>query len=414
MGLDKRQLYRFPWSLNDNPIAWLEVTDICNIYCEGCYRQHMTGHKTLEQVKEEVLLFKRWRNPDNVSIAGGEPLIYPHIVDLVAFIHEQGIKPVVLTNGVALKPDILKELKKAGLAGFTLHVDSHQNRPKWKGKNEAELNELRQSFADMIHGVKGLYVIFNSTVYPSTFKEIPAVLKWGQKNIDRVHGLVFITYRTAKLDEQKATDVSDHEVDLSKLSYVKDHFDEEFVTSPEVYELLQEVCPEYDAAGYLGGTARHDSYKWLAGALIGAKGKMYGAVGKETMEVAQAGHHLLNGTYLAYLSEAKVGGWAFLMAPWDGNVRKAFRNRLGDLVRHPDRLLRPLYIQSVGIIQAPDIQPNGHADMCDSCPDITIYDGKFINSCRMDEYRLFGGFVSLQDIKNGEKTPESRPVATEN
>jgi hypothetical protein len=85
------------------------------------------------------------------------------------------------------------------------------------------------------------------------------------------------------------------------------------------------------------------------------------------------------------------------MAPWDGKVRKALRHRLGDLVRHPDRLLRPLYIQSVGIIQAPDIQPSGHADMCDSCPDITIYDGKFINSCRMDEYRLFGGFVSLQD-----------------
>ena len=150
MGLDKRNLYRFPWSLNDNPIAWLEVTDICNIHCEGCYRQHMTGHKTLEQVKEEVLLFKRWRNPDNVSIAGGEPLIYPHIIDLVAFIAENGIKPVILTNGIALKPELLRELKKAGLAGFTIHIDSHQNRPQWKGKTEAEHNELRQHYADMI------------------------------------------------------------------------------------------------------------------------------------------------------------------------------------------------------------------------------------------------------------------------
>ena len=77
MTLDKRNLYRFPWSMNDNPIAWLEITDICNIHCEGCYRQHMTGHKPLEQVKGEILFFKRWRNPDNVSIAGGEPLIHP-------------------------------------------------------------------------------------------------------------------------------------------------------------------------------------------------------------------------------------------------------------------------------------------------------------------------------------------------
>ncbi len=253
----------------------------------------------------------------------------------------------------------------------------------------------------MIHEEKDLYVIFNSTVYPSTFKEIPDVLKWGQANIDRVQGLVFITYRTAKLDEHVASDAADHQVDLSKLSYVKEHFDEEFVTSPEVYELLQKVCPEYDAAGYLGGTVRHDTYKWLAGAMIGSSEGVYGAIGKQTMEVAQAGHHLLKGTYLAYLSEANVGAWAFLMSPWDPNVRKALGRRLGDLVRHPVRLFRPVYIQSVGIIQAPDLQGDGRADMCDSCPDITIYDGKFINSCRMDEYRLFGGFLSVT-----EKPPE--------
>lgn len=407
MTLDKRNLYRFPWSMNDNPIAWLEVTDICNIHCEGCYRQHMTGHKTLEQVKEEVLFFKQWRNPDNVSIAGGEPLIYPHIVDLVAFIAEQKIKPIILTNGVALKPELLHELKRAGLAGFTMHIDSHQNRPQWQGKSEADLNELRQHYADMIAAEKGLYLIFNSTVYPSTFHEIPDVLRWGQANIDRVQGLVFITYRTATVEDHVGSDATDHQVDLSKLSYVRDRFDEEFVTSPEVYELLQKVCPEYDAAGYLGGTIRHDSFKWLAGAVIGSRKALYGAIGKETMEVAQAGHHLLSGTYLAYLSEAQVGRKVFLMAPWDPTVRKAVGRRVRDVLRHPGRLLDGIYIQSVGIIQAPDLQPDGRADMCDSCPDITIYNGQFVNSCRMDEYRLFGGFLSVVETRETPQRPSN-------
>ncbi len=114
MTLDKRNLYRLPWSMNDNPIAWLEITDICNITCEGCYRQHMTGHKSLEQLKEEVDFFIRWRNPDNFSIAGGEPLIHPQIVDLVAYIAKQGVKPVILTNARALTPRILKSLKTPG------------------------------------------------------------------------------------------------------------------------------------------------------------------------------------------------------------------------------------------------------------------------------------------------------------
>jgi len=33
MALEKDELYRLPWSMNDNAIAWLEITDKCNIYC---------------------------------------------------------------------------------------------------------------------------------------------------------------------------------------------------------------------------------------------------------------------------------------------------------------------------------------------------------------------------------------------
>lgn len=396
MLLDKRNLYRMPWSLNDNSIAWLEVSDICNIHCEGCYRSTITGHKSLEEVKEEVLFFKRWRNPDNISIAGGEPLIYPHIIDLVAFIKEQKIKPVVLTNAYALTPELLRELKQAGLSGFTIHIDSHQNRPNWTGKTEKELNVLRQKYADMIHAAKGLYVIFNSTVYPSSYHEIPDVVEWGRTQLDRVQGLVFITYRTATTKNTVATDLGDHEVELGKLSYATETFEEKFVTSPEVAEIIHENFPAYQPSAYLGGTIKHDSYKWLIGALIGTKNVHYGSVGKQTMEVAQVGHHIFTGTYLAYITQSNIGAKIFWMSLFDKNVRQAFKSWLGTVARKPWYLFKGVRIQSIGIIQAPDILPDGRADMCDSCPDITIYDGKFINSCRMDEYRLFGGFVTVK------------------
>ena len=100
MGPSKQGMYRFPWSLNDNPIGWLEVTDKCNIYCRGCYRLNRTGHKTLEQIKEEIRFLKEWRNCDNISIAGGEPLIHPDILDVISYIRELKMKPLVLTNGV--------------------------------------------------------------------------------------------------------------------------------------------------------------------------------------------------------------------------------------------------------------------------------------------------------------------------
>lgn len=397
MPLDKRNLYRLPWSMNDNAIAWLELTDICNLYCEGCYRQKITGHKPLEQVKEEIRFFRQWRNPDNVSIAGGEPLIYPHIMEVVSYIAELKMKPIVLTNAMALTPEMLKELKKAGLSGFTIHIDSHQSRPHWKGRTEKELNELRQTYADMIAAERGLCVIFNATVYPSSFHEIPDIVRWGRENIDKVHGLVFITYRAGTSENSVAISADNTVVDLSRLSYVRDRFDEKFVTSPEVYQIIRDNFPEYDASCYLGGTLKHDSFKWLAGAWFGTRKKVFGSAGKRTMELVQIGHHLFTGTYLAYLSSARVGAKIFLGGVLDKSLRQAGRNWLRHVLSHPAELFDPVYAQSIGIIQAPDILPDGRADMCDSCPDMTVWDGKLVNSCRMDEYRLFGGMVNVLD-----------------
>jgi organic radical activating enzyme len=407
MTLENGNLYRFPWSKNDNPIAWLEITDICNLRCEGCYRQRIAGHKPLEQIKDEILFFKRWRNPDNVSIAGGEPLVHPDIVDIVAFIAENGIKPILLTNAELLTRSLLSELKKAGLAGFTIHIDSHQDRPGWEGKSEAEHNELRQEVAKAIAAEGKLITIFNSTVYPSTAHEIPVVVKWGQEHLDIVHGLVFITYRILDTEASVGMDADGTMVDASQLSYSTRSFDETFVTSPEVYQLIKDARPEYEPSGYLGGTIRHDSYKWLAGATIGTGGQIYGSIGKKTMELAQAGHHFLFGTYLAYLAQIKAAPLLFLMAPWDRQVRQAAKNWLADVFRHPGRLFRGLQVQTLGIIQAPDVQPNGQADMCDSCPDMTVWNGTLINSCRMDEYRLFGDLISVAEKPKAEVQHES-------
>jgi hypothetical protein len=127
------------------------------------------------------------------------------------------------------------------------------------------------------------------------------------------------------------------------------------------------------------------------------------------MELAQAGHHVLKGTYLAYLSTAKVGRQVFWLFPWDAAVRGATSNWFKDVIRHPTRLFESLYVQSIAIIQAPDLLPDGRADMCDSCPDMTVYEGKLINSCRMDEYRLFGGFLSVVTREKVEETADVPP-----
>ena len=82
-GAGAQPFYRLPWSLHDNPIGWVEITDPCNITCKGCYRTTLAGHKSLDDIKDEILFLQRWRNINNVHLAGGEPLIHPDIVEIV-------------------------------------------------------------------------------------------------------------------------------------------------------------------------------------------------------------------------------------------------------------------------------------------------------------------------------------------
>ncbi len=392
--LKKSELYRFPWSKNDNPIGWLEITDACNIHCKGCYRQQLEGHRPLAELQQDILLMKEYRNIDNVSIAGGEPLCYPEIVELVAFIAAQGIKPYLLTNGKAVTEEVMRELKRAGLVGVAFHIDMMQNRAGWEGKDEVGLLPLREHYVEIMARVGGVPTSFGITVYKDNFEQIPALVRWGIKHVRHVQGQTFICYRAALVKPGVRYVVAGREVemDAATLGYASTEEPDQYdITANDVWRLIKENVPEYDAAAYLGGTERHESFKWLIALMVADDERWYGAVGPKTVEFAQTVHHFLHGTYFAYTRTTKLGRKLFLASLFDARVRALTKRFLANPLR---LFTKPVYGQSIGIIQAPDVLADGRADMCDSCPDITVYKGQFVHSCRMDEYRRFGGLMT--------------------
>ena len=394
--LDHRLLYRLPWTLPDNAISWLEPTSACNLACDGCYRENVTGsHKSLDVVRQEVETFRRLRNADGISIAGGDPLTHPQIVEIVRMIAEMGLKPIINTNGGLLTPELLRKLKEAGAYGFTFHIDSKQGRPKWKDKNELELNELRLHYAKMLAEVGGLSCAFNSTVYEDTLKYVPELVAWAQEHIDIVHVMVFILYRAAVPQLPFDWYAGAKKVKMDVLVYSENKERKTDLQAPDVVAEIKKSYPEFSPCAYLNGTEKPDSYKWLLTGRIGNKRTIYGYVGAKFLEVVQTVHHIFQDRYLAYANPALTGAGRsmMLMSVLDKGLRRALRNYLKDIVRNPLRLFRKVYYQSVMIIQPVDFLPNGAQNMCDGCPDMTLWNGELVWSCRMEELKHFGCWV---------------------
>ncbi|MBI5662377.1 MAG: radical SAM protein [Ignavibacterium album] len=388
LTLNHLDYYRLPWNLTDNSISWLEPTSKCNLYCEGCYRKNeKDGHKSFDEIKKDLDVFTSLRKSDGISIAGGDPLTHPDILDIVAEVKRRNLKPIINTNGLALTKDLLKKLKKAGVFGFTFHIDSKQNRPGWKGKNEIELNELRYQYAKMLADEGDISCAFNSTVYDDTKHFIPGMLEWAHKNIDIVQVMVFILYRAVN---NKDFDyyIGPKKIDMNQLVYNEDSDSRADLKAPEIIEIIRNIYPDFDPCAYLNGSEKPDSFKWLLTGRLGTKEKIYGYLGAKSIEAIQMFNHLLHDRYLAYASpkDTRKGKSILLLSVFDKKLRKAFKN----FYKNPFNVFRKLYYQSVMIIQPVDFLQDGRQNMCDGCPDITVWNGQLVWSCRMEEQLNFG------------------------
>jgi hypothetical protein len=346
-----------------------------------------------------------------MSIAGGDPLVHPKIVDIVRMVKEGGWKPIINTNGLAMTPALLKKLKEAGAFGFTFHVDTSQKRRDSKADSEEGHNVLRQRFAEMLAEVGGLSCAFNQTVTSDTLDQVPDIVNWARKRPDIVHSVVFILYREPRLFGNFEFWARGKRVPL-ETTYEKTITwgGDRALKAPEVVEKIREAEPSYEPCAYLNGTHDPNSAKWLIGTRVACGEDTLGYVGGRFMELVQQSNRVLKGKWLAYSSPGflRSGKSAILaMGTVDPRMRKIGARYLRHIARNPLRVAKPACFQTISIIQPIDVLEDGRMNMCDGCPDITVHKGKLYWSCRLEEIKTYGCFVSAAPKKAEKPSRES-------
>ena len=130
-------------------VSW-NTTNACNMYCDHCYRDAgCKAEEELSTAEAKTLLEQIARAGFKIMIfSGGEPLMRPDIVELVAYAASLGLRPVFGTNGTLITLEMAQKLKAAGAMGMGISLDSmdrekHNKSRKFPGAWEGAVQGMR-------------------------------------------------------------------------------------------------------------------------------------------------------------------------------------------------------------------------------------------------------------------------------
>lgn len=199
-GLDGR-----PWRLvgeeelvRETPVPVLsaptlvdfQITNKCFLDCPHCYASSTAAgaHGALEDVElaldqiAEVGVFQ-------LAIGGGEPLLHPHIGDILARCHELGIVPNLTTSGLNLDERTLDLLARyCGAVGVSLEgvgEDFDSYRKTGFARFERTLARLREY---------GVPTVLQVTLNRETFSRLEAITEYCLRQED-LYGVIFLAFK---------------------------------------------------------------------------------------------------------------------------------------------------------------------------------------------------------------------------
>lgn len=114
------------FSVDKKPVVVWNVGRRCNLHCRHCYSQSNDSDYSGELTTQEGIRLLDDLAAFGVPVvlfSGGEPLMRPDILDLIAAATSRNMRAVLSTNGTLLTPELAVRLRAVGLAYAGISLD---------------------------------------------------------------------------------------------------------------------------------------------------------------------------------------------------------------------------------------------------------------------------------------------------
>lgn len=372
-----------PFAGRNVPHLVIEVNQECTLSCTACYKAKRAYSKPLSLVLEEIDLGARRRNLDVITLAGGEPTLHPDLPAIIRAISGRGIKVNLLTNGVGLTAERLREYGRAGLTRAMLHIDSLQSRPDARpGSTEAELNLLREALLERVVA-EGLHGGLAMTAYQRNLAEIPSVVRFLQRSPSASALLITCCGQFAPIAERYGTP------EIAR-TFRAGEPEGEQVTARKLARVLERELG-LSPTQYVQSSLREDEWRWLLylGFAIGDGNGRTATLSlssrfARTIRLGNSLQLALKGRYKFDMvpGPAEAIAVCALYAALGCDPMNALETGrfLWVLRRRGARIRSKVLV----VQQAPNLTESGEIEHCRNCPDATVRNGEIVPLCLAD------------------------------
>lgn len=168
----------------------MEFSRVCNFRCSYCYvdeKIECRNELSRQEIKDVILQAKAM-GARKIIILGGEPSIYPHLVEMIRFIGKEGLKIEMFTNGSGIDKDLAAVLAEEKVR-IALKLNSRKEhiQDQLAGKKGAFqiIDKALASLKEAGYPSQNLFLAISTVICRQNIKELPAMWQWlREENIE--------------------------------------------------------------------------------------------------------------------------------------------------------------------------------------------------------------------------------------